>query len=392
MKRTAPIYRDVFCGGLTTVFKGNDLNILVYIFGGLFFVSFLTSAGFTAGVIRWACKTNFVCHPQADRYSKRTVALGGGIAIFINLAGFLIASIVGIKFLAVQSYFEVPANIQEYIVGFESRINQLFVLLGSLLLLHIVGLIDDKKHLGPMLKLFAQFVTAFVAAFFGDIRVEMFIDNVFITSCLSAFWIVLIVNSFNFLDNMDGLSAGIAAICSAILLAAAAKSGQVFVSGLAIVFIGTLVGFLAFNFPPAKVFMGDAGSLVVGFVVACLTLKTTYYHQAGDGAVYSVFLPLIVMAVPLYDFISVFILRISQGRSPFVGDTQHFSHRIRRRGLTDKQTAATMYIATLACGISGLFLYKVSLGEAILVFAHTILILVLVAILESAGGGFEEQR
>jgi UDP-GlcNAc:undecaprenyl-phosphate GlcNAc-1-phosphate transferase len=194
---------------------------------------------------------------------------------------------------------------------------------------------------------------------------------------------VLIINAFNFLDNMDGASAGIATIVSSILFAAAAFSGQVFVGGLALVFIGTLAGFLVFNFPPAKIFMGDAGSLVVGFFVALLSLRTTYYHEAQSGQWYPVFMPLIVMAVPLYDFLSVTLLRISQGKSPLVGDTQHFSHRLKRHGLTDTQTALMLYLATLCTGLGATFLYQVDLTGTILIFAQTILVLSIIAVFES---------
>jgi UDP-GlcNAc:undecaprenyl-phosphate GlcNAc-1-phosphate transferase len=201
---------------------------------------------------------------------------------------------------------------------------------------------------------------------------------------LSALWIVLIINAFNFLDNMDGLAAGIAVIASSILFTAAAMSGQVFVGGLAIVFIGTLLGFLVFNFPPAKIFMGDAGSLVVGFFVAILTLRTTYYHEAESGRWYAVFMPLVVMAVPLYDFISVTVLRVNQGKSPFVGDTQHFSHRLKRHGLTDTQTVLTLYLATLCTGLGAAFLYQVNRTGAILIFTQTFMILAIIAIFENA--------
>jgi len=179
------------------------------------------------------------------------------------------------------------------------------------------------------------------------------------------------------------LSAGIAVIASSILFTAAAVSGQIFVGGLAMVFIGAMLGFLVFNFPPAKIFMGDAGSMVVGFFVAMLTLRITYYHEAKSGQWYPVFMPLIVMAVPLYDFISVTLLRISQGKSPFVGDTQHFSHRLRRRGLSDRQTALTLYLATLCTGLGAIFLYRVALAGAILIFVQTVMVLSIIAILET---------
>jgi UDP-GlcNAc:undecaprenyl-phosphate GlcNAc-1-phosphate transferase len=174
-----------------------------------------------------------------------------------------------------------------------------------------------------------------------------------------------------------------AVISASVLFAAAALSGQVFVGSMALIFIGTLLGFLVFNFPPAKIFMGDAGSLVIGFFVALLTVRTTYYHQAQSGHWYQVFLPLIVMAVPLYDFLSVTFLRISQGKSPFVGDTQHFSHRLKRRGLSDVQAVLTLYLATLCTGLGATFLYQVNLAGAVLIFAQTFMVLAIIAIFES---------
>jgi len=271
-------------------------------------------------------------------------------------------------------------------VDFLNKIGQLLIVLLCVFVLFVLGLWDDKKHLGPFFKLAVQFAVAIIAAAVADVRVEFFVESKIITTLLSAVWIVLIINAFNFLDNMDGLAAGIAVIASCILFTAAALSGQVFVGGLAIVFIGTLLGFLVFNFPPAKIFMGDAGSLVVGFFVALLTLRTTYYQEAQSGQWYSVFMPLVVMAVPLYDFISVTFLRISQGKSPFVGDTQHFSHRLKKHGLTDTQTVLTLYLATLCTGLGATFLYQVNLAGAILIFSQTFMILAIIAVFETTAG------
>ena len=290
------------------------------------------------------------------------------------------------KFLAAPGHLDfLSESAATYASDFLHKISQLAIILLSVTILFLLGLWDDRKHLGPLIKLAVQFVVAIIAAAFGEVRVEFFIQSKIITSLLSAVWIVLIINAFNFLDNMDGLAAGIAVIASCILFTAAAISGQVFVGGLAVVFVGTLMGFLVFNFPPAKIFMGDAGSLVVGFFVALLTLRTTYYHEAQSGQLYPVFLPAIVMAVPLYDFISVTLLRITQGKSPFVGDTQHFSHRLKRHGLTDTQTVLTLYLATLCTGLGATFLYQVNLVGAVLIFAQTFMILAIIAVFETTG-------
>ena len=296
----------------------------------------------------YALRTEFISKPSSDRFSSKIVALGGGIAIFGTIAIIILACIAAVKFLGANGNPDwLGESVTIHLAGFLSKTNKLLIILLLVFILFVLGLWDDKKHLGPFPKLIVQFVVAICAAYFADIRVEFFIENKIITSLLSAFWIVLIINSFNFLDNMDGLSAGIAVITSSIFFIVSALNGQVFISGLALVFIGTLLGFLVFNFPPARIYMGDAGSLVIGFFVALLSLRTTYYHQAQSGLWYPIFVPLIVLAVPLYDFISVTFLRIMQGKSPFVGDTQHFSHRIKKYGFSDTQTALILYLATI---------------------------------------------
>ncbi len=347
--------------------------------------SFALSAFLTAIIKKLATKAGFVAHPSTDRYHQTVIPLGGGIAIFLTLALFILAATAAITFLTGRlDPLAQTANIKP--ADFLAKINQLWFILLCTSILFALGFWDDIKSLSPYSKLVVQFVVAIIAANFADIRIELFIENKIITTALSAIWIVLIINAFNFLDNMDGAAAGIAVIASSILFTAAALSGQVFVGGLTLVFIGALLGFLIFNFPPAKIFMGDGGSLVAGFFVAILTLRTTYYHEAQSGQWYPVLMPVVVMAVPLYDFISVTLLRISQGKSPLIGDTQHFSHRLKKHGLTDTQTVLTLYLATLCTGLGATFLYQVNLAGAILIFIQTIMVLSIIAILETTAG------
>ncbi|MBM4025520.1 MAG: undecaprenyl/decaprenyl-phosphate alpha-N-acetylglucosaminyl 1-phosphate transferase [Planctomycetes bacterium] len=360
--------------------------MLVSLAVALLIGSFASSVLLTALAKRVAPRLGLVAYPKADRYHRSIIPLGGGLAIFGTLALFLVAGAAGIRFLIAPGHLgwlAERANLDP--ADFLRRSGELLVILLCAAILFLAGLWDDKRALGPFTKLIVQFVVAGVAAAFADVRVEFFIESRLITVVLSAVWIVLLINAFNFLDNMDGASAGIAAIASSILLTAAAFNGQIFVGGLALVFIGALLGFLVFNFPPASIFMGDAGSLVVGFFVALLTLRTDYYAQARSGPWYPVLLPLIAMAVPLYDFGSVTLLRIRQGKSPFVGDTQHFSHRLRRRGLTDTQTALTLYLATLCTGLGATFLYQVNPIGAILIVGQTLLIVAVIGIFESTG-------
>jgi UDP-GlcNAc:undecaprenyl-phosphate GlcNAc-1-phosphate transferase len=298
------------------------------------------------------------------------ISLGGGIAIYSAIALLTAGSCIFVCKLGVT-----PAE------GVNFAIITVLITI-----LFILGLIDDIKHLSPLFKLVIQFAIAFIAAIWADARVELFIHNKLLTTCMSAFWIVLLINAFNFLDNMDGLSAGIAAICLSVLCSSAIISGEKANALFMLVVIGSLCGFLVFNFPPAKIFMGDAGSFVIGFAVGAMTLKTTYHHQGSDiDAPAAVFIPLVATAVPLYDFISVTILRLRQGKSPFVGDTQHFSHRLKRRGLSDTQVALTLYLATLCTGLGAVFLFQASFAQAIIIFIQTIMILSIIAILETTG-------
>jgi UDP-GlcNAc:undecaprenyl-phosphate GlcNAc-1-phosphate transferase len=149
--------------------------------------------------------------------------------------------------------------------------------------------------------------------------------------------------------------------------------------------LGSLLGFLCFNYPPATIFMGDSGSLLVGLLLGILTIRTTYLPAGVDIAHgwYALFAPVIVLALPLYDFIVVSIIRISRGKSPFVGDTNHFSHRLVARGMSRRTAVLCLYLITAATSIAAIILPHVgSTFGAMLIFGQTVLILCVVALLE----------
>ena len=198
-------------------------------------------------------------------------------------------------------------------------------------------------------------------------------------------WIVAITNAFNFLDNMDGLSAGVAAVATIAFFITAVSIGQWFVAASLAMLLGALVGFLCFNFPSASIFMGDSGSLVIGFILGVLTVRTTFLPRGADFGAgwYAVFAPVIVLALPLYDLIVVSVIRLSRGKSPFVGDTNHFSHRLVARGMSRRTAVLSLYLITAATSISAILLPHVqSTFAAMLIFAQTLLVLGVVALLE----------
>lgn len=186
---------------------------------------------------------------------------------------------------------------------------------------------------------------------------------------------------------MDGLAAGVAAIAGVALLAASAGMGQVFVPAWLCVLVGALLGFLVHNFPPASIFMGDAGSLVVGYMLAVLSCLTTYTTGRQDAVeiLYGVLAPVLMMAIPLYDTLSVMVIRIAEGRNPMIGDNRHFSHRLQRRGMSKRRTVLTIYLCTASTAIAASLLPHVETAlAAIMIVAQVVFILLIIALLESS--------
>lgn len=348
-------------------------------------LAFILSLAGTVLMRKLALAWGFIDHPGRDRFHSKPTPLLGGVAIFLAV---LLPSLLVLVLARVWSAAGAPSwleGLAVHIPGVVEKTPLALVILGGCMVLHIVGLIDDRKNLGPWLKLVAQVLVACAVVFIGKVRLlEMLGEPV--SSIASILWLVLITNAFNFLDNIDGLSAGVAAICSAALLAAAAASGQLFVAGWLCLLLGASLGFLVFNFPPAKIFMGDAGSLVLGFMLGVISILTTYYHGGSSGMYYGVFAPVVLLAVPLYDTVSVVLLRIRNRRNPMVGDRRHFSHRLLRRGMSQRKAVLTIYLATAATAAGASLLPHVSRVGAILVFAQTLGIVLIVALLESADG------
>jgi UDP-GlcNAc:undecaprenyl-phosphate GlcNAc-1-phosphate transferase len=254
--------------------------------------------------------------------------------------------------------------------------------------IHIVGLLDDRRSLSAWPKLAVQLIVAAVMAIFFNVRLLELLGY-WPSVIATVLWIVVITNAVNFLDNMDGLAGGVAAIAAALFMAATLVNHQWFIAAALALLVGALCGFLVFNFPPARIFMGDGGSLVVGFLLAVLTARTTFYNpDEADYALgagwYGLFMPVVVMAVPLYDFISVTLIRLKQGRSPFVGDQQHFSHRLVHRGLSRRGAVVVIWGVTAVTGVGGISLGRLAPWQAALVGVQTLLVLMVIALLEHA--------
>jgi UDP-GlcNAc:undecaprenyl-phosphate GlcNAc-1-phosphate transferase len=344
--------------------------------------SFVISWLLTALMIRVAPKIGFVDKPGQHKTHVIVKPLGGGVAIFLAFALPLIAGLIGVQFNLLSGDSELQ---QAYIRGAKQQAPLAWTLLASVLVMHIMGLIDDRKALGPYVKLVIQLAAAALLVIcFKDVRALTALGTV-PSILITVLWIAGITNAFNFLDNMDGLSSGVAAVCTTSFLITTMLIEQWFVAASLALLLGALLGFLFWNFPPAKIFMGDSGSLVIGFLLGVLTIRTTYLPKDQNFAAgwYSVFAPVIVLALPLYDLVVVSIIRLSRGRSPFKGDTNHFSHRLVARGMSRRTAVLCLYLITAATAIAAILLpYVKTTFTAMLIFAQTLLVLGVVALLE----------
>jgi UDP-GlcNAc:undecaprenyl-phosphate GlcNAc-1-phosphate transferase len=337
-------------------------------------------------MIRLAPRLGFVDKPGGHKQHANPKPLGGGVAIVWGMILPLLATLAYIDLAGEQivtRYADQP-YIVALVTGGQHQTPLTLGFVGAILALHAMGLIDDRKPLGPFVKLIAQIVIAAVLVLGFKMRALTALGAI-PSIVLTILWIVGITNAFNFLDNMDGLSAGVAAVCATAFLITAITIHQWFVAATLALLLGSLLGFLFWNFPPARIFMGDSGSMVIGFVLGVLTVRTTFIAPGVDWGAgwYAVFAPVIVLALPLYDLIVVSVIRISRGKSPFVGDTNHFSHRLVARGMSRRTAVLCLYLVTAATSIAAVLLPHVTTPfAAILIFCQTILILGMVALLE----------
>lgn len=345
--------------------------------------TFFLSLWFTALTIRIAKRIGFVDRPGAHKSHREPTPYGGGTAMFAASMS-VIAGLLAAAFLLPDEWLaqRFGETIRAYAGGLHDQQRTALAILLGALAIHVLGLFDDVRPLSARVKLVVLVAIGALVSWRGDVRIGEFAHPA-ISVAATTLWIVVIANAFNFLDNMDGLSAGVAALCIAGLVTCGVLAGQVLVPVMGCLFLGSIVGFLVFNFPPARIFMGDAGSLLNGFFVAILAAMTTYYESGRDTPPYALAMPLVVLAVPLYDFASVLTIRWREGRRLMQGDQRHFSHRLVERGLSRKAAVVTIYLATAATGLSATLLPGADLRQTLTIGAVVVLVLTIVAILES---------
>jgi UDP-GlcNAc:undecaprenyl-phosphate GlcNAc-1-phosphate transferase len=227
--------------------------------------------------------------------------------------------------------------------GLQRRAWQLGVILLGALGMVGLGWWDDKTELSPTVKFAGQLLIAAAVAASG-IRITLFVENTIFSYAVTLLWILTVTNAFNFMDNMNGLCAGLGIIGSWSFAWSAAVQGQYLVTLLAFLTCGALIGFLPYNFPRAKAFLGDAGSHLIGYLLALLAVLPNFYSAQTPSAG-AVFNPVFILAVPLADLVRVVTWRWRQGKPFYVGDTNHISHRLVRAGLSPTRAVLVIWLA-----------------------------------------------
>ena len=327
-----------------------------------FVFSLLLSIVSTYVIRAVARRYGYVAAPKADRWHKRPTAMMGGAAIFLT-------------------------TVLVYALAVPFTKESLVILAGSTVLF-LVGLIDDILHIKPYQKLVGQFIGVGIIVGFG--LALPLTNSEILNIAITAFWLIGITNAVNLLDNMDGLAAGISAIAAITLAIGFGASGQTDEMLLVTVFIGALVGFLAFNFNPASIFMGDCGSMFVGFFLSSSVLMT----QVGgrSRSVVSVLaVPALILVVPIFDTTFVTVLRKIWGRKAFEGGRDHTSHRLVALGLSEKNAVLLLYALAIAAGALSLLVNQIETTQSFALIAAFTLILTIVGVYLSKVKVYKEQ-
>jgi UDP-GlcNAc:undecaprenyl-phosphate/decaprenyl-phosphate GlcNAc-1-phosphate transferase len=374
--------------------SGFQLAILIT---GAVVPSLLVSWGAAYVIRRRAAAWGLVDRPGVRKVHSAPTPLGGGLAIWLGVVVPFAAGQVVLWFWHERggASGDSPAGLPlfdfvgPHLAGLWMQSKDLWLLLGLATLLMLLGLLDDRRGLDWRLRLAVQVAIAAAVVFGRGWKLSIASDWPLVSAGVSVLWIVGLVNSFNMLDNMDGLSAGVGTIAAAMLAAVMllvpdphTRQPHLFVAGFLLVFVGSLLGFLWHNRPPARIFMGDAGSYFLGFSLATIAMVATY--AGGDLPHHAILAPICIFAVPLYDLVTVIWIRLRQGHSPFEADQNHFSHRLVDLGLSKAQAVLTIYLLTATCGLGALLLHEVDQVGAVLIVLLVACILLLIGILETA--------
>jgi len=348
-------------------------------------VAMAISAALVPVCRRLARRSGLIAAPHPDKQDIEPTPLMGGVAIFAAFVITVVGAYVVVLLARGGALASVlPEAVRQYAPGMLRQGPRLAVVLVGGVCMVVLGLLDDKRGLSPFVKLAVQAAVAVALVLFG-VRLSLFNQSNLLAAIVTVLWILTVINALNFLDNMDGLAAGVAAIAAFFFLLTAAQYEQYFVGAMLAAFTGAVVGFLFYNVHPASVFMGDAGSLFLGYMLAVLTVLGTYYRQTHPTT-FPIVVPLVVLAIPLYEMVTVTTIRLRKGLSPFKASKHHFSFWMRGLGLGVRGAVGFICLVTAFTGVAALLLPQLDTLGAALDLLLVALVLVIIAMLETWGG------
>lgn len=316
------------------------------------FITFVFVGALTPLMRKIAINTGVVDKPNASHKThKEPVPYLGGVAIVIGVV------VVSLTALLIKDF------------STKNLLLALSILIPAKVMA-LMGLLDDIKGLAPWPRLIIQTVTGVVVAglLITTHTIGTPADNLLIDAFITIFWIVGITNSINFFDNLDGGAAGAVAAASFFTFLIAFAQGQILVSALAVVIAGAMIGFLLWNKVPAKIYMGDSGSLFLGILISVLTIRL---NPNVKPVINSWAVPVMLLAVPILDTSVAVISRLSRRISPFTGGRDHLSHRLIRIGIERKKAALSLWTLSVVFAFGAYLVVKS--GNSVITLASLIL-------------------
>lgn len=353
------------------------------------------------GLMRWVShRWAFVDYPGERKIHQKAVPVLGGVAIYLAFNLVIMGNLLLLEWAGPLGFTWIQDHVSGYLDATTWR--PLLGVVAGGFIIFVLGVVDDLRALSPEKKLVGQIVAALVLVLSG-VRLDAFIEplllqlpliggldaetlswiSVVVSSGLTMFWVIMMINSMNFLDNMDGLAGGVAAIAALSFFICIVPHEEYFICAMLMVFTGSVCGFLFHNFSPAKIFMGDSGSMFCGYLLATVAVLGTFYTESLSSRA-AIAAPLLALSVPIFDTLSVVYIRWRNGESIMKGDKRHFSHRLVALGMSPRQAVEFIYLVAAINGLGGALLLRVNAIGTVVILAQVVGIFLLIVLLMNA--------
>ena len=336
----------------------------------LYLATFVGAIGLSLMLVpavrEYARNREIIDAPGGHKSHRTPVPYLGGVAM---VAAFSVAMVIGVVVRRSAQFDDGQISITfgNLITQGDGLVRELAVVLGLALVFAAMGLIDDLRGLSPVFRFVVGLGLATVLVAYGVVLQSPLPD--WLDMVISVVWILGITNAFNLLDNIDGLAAGTAAVAAGAFFVIAIFNDQQYSALLAIGLAGAMLGFLRSNFAPATIYMGDAGSLFIGFMMAYLGLKM----RTNVAEIPQLFAPVLVLGIAVLDTTVVVVSRLRRGLSPFTGGQDHLSHRFLRLGLSVRRSVTVLLVAAFALGVLAVGLSDAPAGVGYWVLAAAVI-------------------